>query len=140
MPARDGGKKAKQYEALRQQLGTDHPYEVWDRDRLVAEEPEIGDEVVGAIYGPEDGHVNPLNLLRAYTKAIKKSWGGTHCHRCHCEGCVQKNHAQRFEVVLQDGTRYNSAKVILSAGLGSAQLGPKLGFVAPISAQKKAKF
>lgn len=126
--------KAKQYEVLRQQLGTDHPYEIWDRDRLIAEEPEIGEEVVGAIYGPEDGHVNPLNLLRAYTKAINEL--GANLVTGVTVSEISKNDSQRFDVVLQDGTRYNSAKVVLSAGLGSAELGPKLGFVAPISAQK----
>ena len=126
--------KAKQYEVLRQQLGTDHPYEVWDRDRLIAEEPDIGEEVVGAIYGPEDGHVNPLNLLRAYTKVINELGANVVTGVTVSE--ISKNDSQRFDVVLQDGTRYNSAKVVLSAGLGSAELGPKLGFVAPISAQK----
>lgn len=126
--------KVEQYQSLREQLGTNHPYEVWDRERLLAEEPEIGDEVVGAIYGPEDGHVNPLKLLRAYTKAIQ-NLGGNLVTGVNVVD-VRKESSQQFEVLLEDGTCYRADKVILSAGLGAAKLGPKLGFAAPITAQK----
>lgn len=126
--------KVRQYETLRAQLGTDHPFEIWDRERLLAEEPEIGPEVVGAIYGPEDGHVNPLKLLRTYMAAIQ-SLGGKVVAGVNVVD-ASKDSSGRFEVLLEDGTRYHSDKVILSAGLGAATLGPKLGFVAPITAQK----
>ncbi len=126
--------KAQQYEQLREALGTDHPYEVWDRARLLKEEPDIGPDVVGAIYGPEDGHVNPLQLLKAYTKAIR-NLGANLITGVHVSD-IEKDDTGRFQVTLEDGTQYQSDKVILSAGLGAAKLGPKLGFVAPISPQK----
>lgn len=126
--------KVQQYEHLRQQLGTDHPFEVWGRTRLLEEEPHIGPDVVGAIYGPEDGHVNPLKLLKAYTKAIQDL--GANLITGVTVTDITKDTEGQFHVSLEDGTQYQSDKVILSAGLGAATLGPKLGFVAPISPQK----
>ncbi len=126
--------KAKQYEALRHALGTDHPYEIWNRDRLLEEDPYIGPDVVGAIFGPEDGHVNPLKLLKAYTKAIHDL--GVNLITGVTVTDIEKQSAGKFKVTLEDGTKFESDKVVLSAGLGAASLGPKLGFVAPISPQK----
>lgn len=126
--------KAKQYEALRKALGTDHPYEVWNREQLLKEDPHIGPDVIGAIYGPEDGHVNPLKLLKAYTKAIQDL--GANLITGVNVTDVNKDSRGKFQVTLEDGTQYIGDKVILSAGLGTATLGPKLGFIAPISPQK----
>ncbi|MGP8307831.1 NAD(P)/FAD-dependent oxidoreductase [Vibrio sp. YIC-376] len=126
--------KANQYEALRKALGTDHPYEVWNRDQLLKEDPYIGPDVIGAIFGPEDGHVNPLKLLKAYTKAIQ-DLGADLITGVNVTD-VNKDSSGKFQVTLEDGSQYQGDKVILSAGLGAATLGPKLGFVAPISPQK----
>ena len=41
-----------------------------------------------------------------------------------------------FRVRCEDGTVIGADRVILSAGLGAAQLGPKLGFKAPIRPQR----
>ncbi|CAE6944912.1 FAD dependent oxidoreductase [Vibrio sp. B1FLJ16] len=126
--------KATQYESLRKALGTDHPYEVWNREQLIKEDPYIGPDVIGAIFGPEDGHVNPLKLLKAYTKAIQVL--GANLVTGVTVNDVIKQSSGKFQVTLDDGTQYQSDKVILSAGLGASTLGPKLGFVAPISPQK----
>ena len=126
--------KAKQYEHLRKQLNSDHPYEIWDRKRLLQEEPEIGPDVVGAIYGAEDGHVNPLKLLNAYTAAIRKL--GANLITGTNVSDISQDKSGTFQVTLEDGRIYSSDKVVLSAGLGAAQLGPKLNFKALVSPQK----
>ena len=41
-----------------------------------------------------------------------------------------------FRIRCSDGTMTSAAKVILSAGLGAAELGPKLGFRAPVRPQR----
>ncbi|MCG7585990.1 FAD-binding oxidoreductase [Photobacterium sp. OFAV2-7] len=123
-----------QYQYLRQALGTDHPFEVWDQARLRQEEPQIGPDVVGAIYGAEDGHVNPLKLLRAYTKAIK-ILGGKVITQANVEHIEQQADG-RFCATLLDGSTVNSDKIVLAAGLGAAKLGPQLGLKAPVKPQK----
>lgn len=126
--------KVAQYRHLREVLGTAHPFEVWDRERLLHEEPEIGPQVVGAIYGPEDGHVNPLKLLKVYTQAIRKLGGniitGVTATR------IDKQKDEKFYVELDIGERLRSDKLILAAGLGAAKLGPQLGFAAPVKPQR----
>ncbi len=52
------------YETLKAALGGNYPYEVLGANRLRQEEPNIGPKVVGAILHRQDGHVNPLRLLR----------------------------------------------------------------------------
>lgn len=123
-----------QYQDLRQALGSDHPFEVWDQAKLRQEEPQIGPDVVGAIYGAEDGHVNPLKLLRAYTKAIK-ILGGKVITQANVEHIEQQADG-RFCATLQDGSTINSDKIVLAAGLGAAKLGPQLGLKAPVKPQK----
>ena len=54
-------------ETMRDEHDGDYPFEVLDHDQLKAKVPEIGPTVAGATWGPEDGHVNPLQLLRACT-------------------------------------------------------------------------
>ncbi|WP_273859831.1 NAD(P)/FAD-dependent oxidoreductase [Photobacterium sp. GSS17] len=126
--------RAAQYENIRAALGSDHPYEVWDRERLIQEEPEIGPDVIGAIFGAEDGHVNPLKLLHAYTQAIL-TLGGRLITKVQVEHITQ-NADGRYVAQLTDGREYMSDKLVLCAGLGAATLGPQLGFQAPVTPQK----
>lgn len=123
-----------QYEYLRKVLGSDHPYEVWDQARLKREEPQIGPDVVGAIFGTEDGHVNPLKLLKAYTKAIK-ALGGEIITQVNVER-IQQQADGRFTVELREGKTITSDKIVLAAGLGAAELGPQIGLKAPVKPQK----
>ena len=123
-----------QYKQLRKVLGSDHPYEVWDQARLRQEEPEIGPDVVGAIYGAEDGHVNPLKLLKAYTKAITVL-GGNIITRVHAKH-IKRRDGGRYAVELDDGRTISSDKIVLAAGLGAAELGPQIGLKAPVLPQK----
>ena len=62
-------------ETLRAALGGDYPFEVLGHNAVKRMEPEIGPKVVGAIYGPEDGHANPLYLLRALYRAFTRAGG-----------------------------------------------------------------
>ena len=52
-----------------------YPFEVLDLQQLREMVPEIGPEVAGATWGPEDGHVNPLYLMRALVSRFE-SLGG----------------------------------------------------------------
>ena len=49
-------------------------YNVLNREAALALQPGLGEAVVGAIYSPQDGQVNPLYLLLALQKASPIMW------------------------------------------------------------------
>ena len=63
-PRRRSQATVEKYEDLKAKLGGDYPYEVLGHNALRKEEPHIGPKVVGAILHHQDGHANPLKLLR----------------------------------------------------------------------------
>jgi len=122
--------KVAQYEALKLELGGDYPFEVLGHNALKREEPAIGPKVAGAILHHQDGHVNPLLLLRGLSDAIRKAGAtvisGDRVTRVE-EGC---------RLTLASGHSVVANKVVLTAGLGAKELGPELGFRAPIRPQR----
>ena len=123
----------KLYEGLRRRLGGDYPFEVMGHNALKAEEPNIGPTVAGALYCREDGHVNPLRLLRGLTVAVR-----------HLGGVIRSGHkvtkihpqATGFAITADGTAPFQAEKVVLSAGLGAMTLGPQLGFKATIRPQQ----
>jgi len=120
------------YEVLKAKLGGDYPYEVLGHNALRKEEPHIGAKVVGAILHHQDGHANPLRLLRALADDVRRMGGRVLTGKTVTE--VTK--PDGFRILCSDGTVTGAARVILSAGLGAAELGPKLGFKAPVRPQR----
>lgn len=121
-----------QYERLKAQLDGDYPFEVLDHAALKREEPSIGPSVTGAILHHQDGHVNPLKLLKALADDVRRLGGHMLVGKSVTD--VEKNDV--FRVKCSDGSEVHSQKVIMCAGLGAVQLGPKMGFVAPIRPQR----
>lgn len=120
------------YEVLKEKLGGNYPFEVLGHNALKKEEPDIGPKVVGAILHHQDGHVNPLRLLQALAQDIRQLGGTVLVGKT--VAAVDKPSC--FKVVCTDGTEVSASKVVLSAGLGAAQLGPQMGFKAPVSPLK----
>lgn len=122
----------RKYDALKEKLGGDYPYEVLGRNALRREEPNIGPEVAGAILHHQDGHANPLKLLKALADDVRRRGGVI----LNGKQVVDVTRPDGFRVTCADGTVVDAGKVVLSAGLGGAQLGPKLGFKAPVRPQR----
>lgn len=120
------------YEKLKAQLGGDYPYEVLGHNALSKEEPHIGPSVVGAILHHQDGHANPLRLLLALAADVRRM-GGRVLTGKTVTGVTKPD---AFRVACADGSVVEAQKVVLSAGLGAMDLGPKLGFIAPIRPQR----
>ncbi|XYK82898.1 MAG: NAD(P)/FAD-dependent oxidoreductase [Labrenzia sp.] len=120
------------YETLKESLGGNYPFEVLGHNALRKEEPAIGASIVGAILHYQDGHTNPLKLLRALAADVRQLGGKILNGKRVC----QISKTDLFEVQCSDGTEARSQKILLSAGLGAAELGPKLGFKAPIRPQR----
>lgn len=124
--------RVREYEALKARLGGNYPYDVLTHNELRREEPEIGPKVKAAILHHQDGHANPLRVLRALAQDVRRLGGRVLTGR-HVTG-VEKS--DLFRTRCEDGTEVQSRKLVLSAGLGAIDLGPKLGFKAPIRPQR----
>lgn len=120
------------YEELKRKLGGDYPYEILGSNALRREEPNIGPSVVGAILHHQDGHANPLRLLRALAQDVR-TLGGTVLTGKHVTNVDRKD---LFRITCSDGTEIRSRKTVLSAGLGAIELGPLMGFKAPVRPQR----
>jgi glycine/D-amino acid oxidase-like deaminating enzyme len=106
--------------------------EVLDRAALARRLPGVGGDVVGGTYCAQDGHCNPLRLLRALHAALRRA------------GCAYRpNHGVKqitprdgsFDIATQSGT-IAAEKIVLAAGLGNATLAPMAGLSAPVRPQK----
>ncbi|WP_102225300.1 NAD(P)/FAD-dependent oxidoreductase [Acidimangrovimonas sediminis] len=122
--------KVARYDALKEQLGGDYPFEVLGANALQREEPEVGPRVAGAILHHQDGHVNPLRLLRTLAQAVRQR-GAT-----VLTGESVTDVGAGLRVTLASGRVLTCDRVVLAAGLGAMDLGPKLGFRAPIRPQR----
>lgn len=120
------------YEKLKARLGGDYPYDVLGHNALRKEEPNIGPKVVGAILHHQDGHANPLRLLMALAGAVRQR-GGTVVNG---KTVADVTKTDLFRVLCSDETEVRAQKVVLCAGLGAAELGPRLGFKAPVRPQR----
>lgn len=120
------------YNSLKEKLGGDYPFEVLGRNALRREEPAIGPKVVGAILHHQDGHANPLKLLRALSDDVRRL-GGTILNGKRVTDVAKTD---LFRLSCSDGTELRARKTVLSAGLGAISLGPMMGFKAPIRPQR----
>lgn len=122
----------KKYEIIKQKLNGNYPYEVLGHNALKKEEPHIGKKIIGAILHHQDGHVNPLNLLKALATDVRNMNANILSNKTVCKVDKPNN----FKIHCHDGSIVESDRLVLCAGLGSAELGPKLGFKAPITPQR----
>ena len=114
-------------EGLRAALGGDYPFEFLGHNQLKALEPAVGPKVTGAIFGPEDGHVNPLYLLRGLHQAFQRRGG-----RLANGRTVNRIEPLAEGFRIEHEKEWRAQKVVLCAGLGNAALAPQLGLEAPV--------
>jgi glycine/D-amino acid oxidase-like deaminating enzyme len=107
-------------------------YEMLDHGQLEKMLPQIGPEVAGASFCPQDGHVNALRLLRALHAAF-----------AHLGGEYRSNHlvqrieprAGEFSLSTAEGV-FTAEELVLAAGLGNSRLAPMVGLNAPVRPQR----
>ncbi|MDO6561993.1 FAD-dependent oxidoreductase [Amphritea sp. 1_MG-2023] len=115
--------------AMAQEHPEGYPFEVLDLQQLREMMPDIGPEIAGATWGPEDGHVNPLYLMHALVNRFE-SLGGQFVNAGKVNNIVPQS--GQFLLQATQGT-FSCNKVVLAAGLGNKELGPMVGIEAPVS-------
>jgi glycine/D-amino acid oxidase-like deaminating enzyme len=107
-------------------------FEIIDRATLAKLLPGIGADVAGASYCPEDGHVNPLKLLRALHAGFATRGG--YSLPARAVRAITRT-ADGFVLTTAQGT-VGAARIVLAAGLGNAALAPQVGLSASVRAQR----
>jgi glycine/D-amino acid oxidase-like deaminating enzyme len=110
------------YEALKSRLDGNYPFELLGHNALRLEEPHIGPTVVGAILHHQDGHANPLQLLKALSGNVRRL-GGLMLTGKRVTDVTKPN---GFQVHCADGTLIESVGRVLSAGPGPWSWGRSL--------------
>ncbi|APW40167.1 FAD-dependent oxidoreductase [Rhodoferax koreense] len=116
-------------QAIQDELGGDYPFEMLDRQDVIARVPALGPAVTGASYTPMDGHTNPLKLLRALHAANLKR--GVHYVSGQPVKQVQAEPRAGGSLFTVEG-RWQAPRVVLAAGLGNRGLAEMLGLHAPV--------
>ena len=106
--------------------------EMLDHDRLARVLPGIGPEVSGASYTKVDGHCNSLKLLRALHTGMQRL-GVTYLSEHLVETIEHAGHEFRLAT---RGGEIRAGKVVLTAGIGNARLGPMVGLDVPVRPQR----
>ncbi len=106
----------------------DYPFKTLDLAEVREFFPQIGPEVAGATWCPEDGHLNPLLYLRAMTEAFSQQ-GGILVTGNRVDKIIPQSIGFKVETKIHT---VHCDKVVLTAGLGNRDLAPMVGLSAPV--------
>lgn len=109
--------------------------EMLDRGQLQRLFPKVqfGPDVSGASFGLTDGHVNPLRLLAALQRALQERGGALRTNSPVSR--IAPRTGGGF-AVYAGSKRFEAARVMIAAGLGSSALGPMVGLDVPLRPQR----
>ncbi len=116
-------------------IDLDYPVKMLDRRQTQELVPDmtLGEEVSGAMYTSEQGHINPLKLLAAVRAAYIKNGG--HFQGGTAASGITPLKNGRYKVETSAGD-YECAKVVVAAGHGCARLLQPLGEIPTIYPQR----
>lgn len=121
--------RRKRMQSIQDELAGDYPFEMLDRQEVIARVPALGPAVTGASYTPMDGHTNPLKLLRALHAANLKR-GVNYVSGQPAKNVTAQPRAGGSLFTI-DGC-WQAPRVVLAAGLGNRNLAEALGLHAPV--------
>ncbi len=108
------------------QADLDYPVSMLNRQEFaeLVPEMELGEDVSGAMYTAEQGHVNPLLLLAALRCAFQKK-GGTY-YGAHSVSAITPQKDGSISIETSQGS-YQCSKLVIAAGHGANRLIVPLG-------------
>ena len=92
--------------------------------------PHLSDQVVGASWGPTDGHANPMKTTLAYFKRAREL-GVTFISGAKVTA-IKKIRGKARQVVVEDGTIFEGEHIILAAGYESRFVADSVGINIPM--------
>lgn len=113
-------------------LAVPYEYEVLDATATRQALPAVGPRVLGAVYGPRDGQVSPLRLLRALFVALAAR--GVAVQGGAAVSAIRAS--DRGFVVESKHGLHAADRVVLAAGLGNRWLASLVGLEAPVEPQR----
>ena len=93
---------------------------------------ELGKEVIGASFTPDDGYTDPLLLLRALLVGMQQA-GGKLINDCRVDWIQPTNRGYRVQT--STGS-FHAEKLVLAAGNGLPRLAENLGLKVPVRPQR----
>lgn len=124
--------QARDMAIIQDAIGHPYPFERLDEKQIREIVPQVGPDVVGAMFSPMDGHVSPLRLLRALFQAFA-NLGGKIVTGESVEAIEYR--AQEFRVRAGKG-QHVAGRIVLAAGLGNRTLAPQVGLDAPVHPER----
>ena len=106
-------------------------YEMLGHEPVARRMPGIGPGVAGGSFSPQDGHINPLFLLRALHAALGVKGG-----ELHIDAVDRLNWRNGYVEVVTKTQRHSAQKLVLAAGLGSRSLAASVGLRVPVAPQR----
>ncbi len=95
--------------------------EIWEQTQILARLPQLNPQLVDtAIYSPQDLQVDPVALTNALVAAAKMN--GVEFHFDRSVRSIAANNPRCCDLLMDDGNRVTSDRVIVTAGLGSTDL------------------
>ena len=120
---------------MRQQAGAEgYDAEIIERDEIQKMVPglKVGPGVAGGSFGPHDGHVNPLKLLRALHRGFEHRGGRYFA----CNQVTNITHDGAAFIAETASNRFTAPKIVIACGHGITKLAPMVGLNAPIRPQR----
>lgn len=90
------------------------------------------DGIISGAFCPDDGQAFPFAVLRGYKKIITENRGDFLLRK----EVVKLNKNKIFSITLEDGTKIEAEKVLLSTGPWTRELGEKVGLDLPLYAER----
>ena len=128
LSAEDWDAREREMRLVAEHSGGEFDYQMLDSIELRRHIPEVSADVLGASYSPEDGHVNPLYLLRALHRRMAGLGVDYHPdHRVH----ASRRDGDGFVIDTQRRS-FHCARVVYCAGLSNQALCRDLGMSIPL--------
>ncbi len=98
-------------------------------------EPMLAPDLYGILYAPSGAKVEPIRLTLGFSHAAKRL-GATVLTQTAVTGITQNSAGAVTGVMVEDGTYYESNKVVIACGSWSAEVGKMAGVTLPIKPRK----
>lgn len=86
------------------------------------------EDIISGAFCPDDGQAFPFTVLRGYKKIITENRGDFFLRK----EVVKLNKNKNFSIILEDGTKIEAGKVLLSTGPWTRELTEKIGLDLPL--------